>query len=98
LGLIFDPKTLAATPVDLGSSGDQIYLELYGTGLRGGSATATVGGVNVPVIGPVPQGQFIGLDQINLGPLPRTLAGRGEVEIALMVAGQPSNVVTVTIR
>lgn len=98
LGPIFDPKTLAPTPVDLGSSGDQIYLQLYGTGLRGGSAIATVGGVNVPVIGPVPQGEFIGLDQVNVGPLPHTLAGRGDLDIALTVAGQPSNVVTVNIR
>ena len=93
-----DPKTLAATPINLGGSGEQIYLQLYGTGLRGGSAVATVGGVSVPVAGPVPQGEFTGLDQVNLGPLPSTLAGRGELEISLIVAGKPSNIVTVNIR
>ena len=35
--------------------------------------------------GPVAQGQFDGLDQLNLGPLPRSLAGRGEVEVVVTV-------------
>ena len=46
--------------------------------------------------GPVAQGQFDGLDQINLGPLPRELAGRGEVDIVITVDGKQANVVTVT--
>jgi uncharacterized protein (TIGR03437 family) len=92
----------ARTPVavDLGGAGDQVFLSLFGTGMRGGSggATATVGGEPVGVQGPVAQGQFVGLDQVNLGPLPRTLAGRGEVEIRLVVAGRGANVVTVRVR
>lgn len=86
--------------VDLGGPGDQVFLSLFGTGMRGGSgaATATVGGEPVGVQGPVAQGQFVGLDQVNLGPLPRTLAGRGEVEIRLVVAGRGANVVTVRLR
>ncbi|MCS6952007.1 MAG: PhoPQ-activated protein PqaA family protein [Bryobacterales bacterium] len=92
----------ARTPVgvDLGGSGDQVYLSLFGTGMRRGSGTvtATVGGEPVGVAGPVAQGQFEGLDQVNLGPLPRTLAGRGEVEIRLVVAGRSANVVTVEMR
>ena len=42
----------------------------------------------------VAQGQFAGLDQVNIGPLPRTLAGRGEVNLYVTVDGNRSNTVT----
>ena len=50
------------------------------------------------MLGAVPQGQFVGLDQVNLGPLPRSLTGRGEVDIVLTVDGKVANTVTVTIQ
>jgi len=44
---------LVAVPIDLGGSGDQLYVVLYGTGIRHNSAlagvTVTVNGLNVPV-------------------------------------------------
>jgi uncharacterized protein (TIGR03437 family) len=88
------------TPVSLGGAGDQVYLALFGTGMRGaaGGASATVGGEAVPVAGPAPQSEYPGLDQVNLGPLPRSLAGRGEVSIALVVGGKPANSVTVILQ
>lgn len=95
-GLLFDPATLADTGVPA-AAGDQIYLLLYGTGMRGGSATATVGGVNVPVAGPVAQGQYQGLDQINLGPLPLRI-GLGQKQIIIRQGDLVSNTVTVTFR
>jgi uncharacterized protein (TIGR03437 family) len=52
----------------------------------------------VPVSYAGPQGAFAGLDQINLGPLPRGLAGMGEVNIVLKVDGQTANTVTVSIQ
>ncbi len=85
---------------DLGvpaAAGDQIYLLLYGTGLRGGPATATVGGISVPVAGPVAQGQYQGLDQINLGPLPLRV-GLGQKEIVIRQGEELANIVTVTFR
>lgn len=89
-------------PIDLGPESDQVFLILYGTGIRGRSAlsavTATIGGVSVPVTFAGAQGTFVGLDQINLGPLPRSLAGRGEVDVVLTVDGKTSNTVRVTIR
>jgi uncharacterized protein (TIGR03437 family) len=39
-----------------------------------------------------------GLDQINLGPLPSSLAGAGQVNIVVTVDGQTANTVTVTIQ
>ena len=83
-------------PFSIGA--DQVYLLLFGTGLRGWrtAATAVVGGKTVPVAGPVAQGMFDGLDQVNLGPLPASLADRrGELEVALTVDGAAANRVRV---
>jgi len=89
-----------ATPIDLGPEGDQVFLVLYGTGLRNRSAlaavTAAVGTSNAEVLYAGPQGGQ-GLDQINLR-LARTLIGAGDVEVRLNVDGRPSNAVRVTIR
>lgn len=90
-----------AKPVDLGPEADQVFLVLFGTGVRGRSSlsalTAKVGGLaTVPTFAGA-QGAFVGVDQINL-PLARTLAGRGEVQIELTADGKAANVVTVTIQ
>ncbi len=86
-------------PIDLGPPTDQVYLLLFGTGIRGARSpvTATAGGQNVPVLGAVPHSVFVGLDQVNIGPLPRTLIGRGEIPLILTVEGRPANTVTVSI-
>jgi uncharacterized protein (TIGR03437 family) len=79
----FEPR-----PIDLGSAEDQVWLVLFGTGIRGRAAlsnvTATIGGVNALVSYAGAQGEFAGLDQVNLL-IPRSLAGRGEVDIVLVV-------------
>lgn len=95
-GLLFNPNTRALAPITV-APGDQVYLILYGTGMRGGPATATVGGVAVPVAGPVAQGQYQGLDQINLGPLPAQI-GYGQKEIIVRQGEELSNAVTVAFR
>ena len=41
--------------------------------------------------------QIIGLDQINVR-IPRSLIGRGEVDVVLMVDNQRANVVKVNIK
>jgi uncharacterized protein (TIGR03437 family) len=75
-----------------------VYLLLFGTGMsKSAVATATVAGQDVGVT-VLPASGFVGLDQVNLGPLPRSLAGAGEVKIALSVDGVPANVVTVNIQ
>lgn len=99
----FDPalNRYVALPIDLGPAGEQIYLALFGTGWRNRSAlsavTATVGGVDVPVTYAGPQLQLTGLDQFNLQ-LPRTLIGRGEVDVVVTVDGKTANTVRVAIR
>ena len=95
-GLTFDGN-LAPIPLDLGPEGAELYVSLFATGMRNfsGEVAVTVDGVPVPFSGPVAQGEFEGLDQLNIGPLPRSLAGRGEVEIVVTVDGKQANVVTV---
>jgi uncharacterized protein (TIGR03437 family) len=93
------PGSRTAVPIALGSESDRVFLLLFGTGMRKAAvATATVGGQAVGIAGPLPAPGFAGLDQVNLGPLPRSLAGAGEVKIALTVDGVPANVVTANIR
>jgi uncharacterized protein (TIGR03437 family) len=87
-------------PLDLGPADEQLYLMLFGTGLRHrdpqGTVTVKIGGIDVPVLYAGAQGQFVGLDQVNVS-LPRALVGRGEVEIALTVDGRATNKVKVFI-
>jgi len=98
-GLTFD-NMLAPVPLDFGPAGSDLYVFLFTTGMRNstGTVTATVDGIPVPFNGPVAQGQFDGLDQLNLGPLPRSLVGRGEVDVAITVDGKQANVVTIAFR
>jgi uncharacterized protein (TIGR03437 family) len=87
-------------PIDIGE--DPVYLLLFGTGIRGIRDLAAVdlraGGINVPVLFAGPQGSFEGLDQVNAGPLPSILRGRGELELMLTVGGKPANIVTIAVR
>jgi uncharacterized protein (TIGR03437 family) len=84
----------------LGPEGTQVFLTFYGTGLRAHvqPVTAVIGGFATPVTAAVAQGQFVGLDQINVGPVPRDLIGKGEVNVIFNVDGQASNTVTVNIQ
>ncbi len=94
------PLVCTAVPIDLGSATDTVYLSLYGTGIRGATAssvTATLGGfpANVQYAGAQPA--FAGLDQVNLEINP-ALRGQGTVSIILTVNGVAANVVTVAIQ
>jgi uncharacterized protein (TIGR03437 family) len=86
-------------PISLGPSTEQVFLEMYGTGIRDAKGvTVTVGGLSVPVTyyGAAPG--FAGEDQVNIGPLPQSLAGKGSVKILLTADGQAANTVNVTIQ
>jgi uncharacterized protein (TIGR03437 family) len=62
------------------------------------AVTATVGGIAVPVLYAGPQSEYPGLDQVNIGPLPASLGGRGQLTIAMKVDGKDTPAVTVAIR
>jgi uncharacterized protein (TIGR03437 family) len=88
-------------PIDLGPPGEQVYLILFGTGLRRFSAppgvTAKIGGMDAIVTYAGPVDGFAGLDQINVF-LPRDLIGRGEVEVVLTADNSAANMVKINIR
>ncbi|MBK9313377.1 MAG: hypothetical protein IPM55_03880 [Acidobacteria bacterium] len=100
----FDQGAQAFVPIeiDMGPDGEQIYLIMYGTGFRGNTGlnnvTVTIGGTAVPVLYASGAPGFIGLDQANLGPLPRTLIGRKVVDIVMTVDGVAANPVQMSIK
>ncbi len=99
----WDPaqNRFVAVPIDLSVENEQVFLILFGTGLRYrtslSSVNAKIGGTEAPVLFAGAQNDFVGLDQVNLG-VSRSLAGRGEVDIILMVDGKAANTVKVNVK
>lgn len=93
--------SFAATPIDLGPEGEQVFLILFGTGLRNNSAlqnvSVTIGGENCELFYAGAQGGFVGLDQVNLR-VPRSLIGRGDVDLVFIADGKPANTLRVRIK
>jgi uncharacterized protein (TIGR03437 family) len=91
----------APLALDLGPETDQVFLIVFGTGFRGRSSlsatSATMGGVNTEVLFAGAQGDLAGLDQANLR-IPRTLAGRGEIDVVLRVDGKAANTVKINVK
>lgn len=94
------PGSCVPVALDLGAESDQVFLVLFGTGIRGRSSLSavrvTMGGEAAEVQAAGPQGEFVGLDQVNIR-VPRSLRGRGEVSVVLTVDGKSANTVTVRI-
>jgi uncharacterized protein (TIGR03437 family) len=90
-----------ALPIDLGAETDLVFLIAYGTGFRHRSAlsavSATLGDTRAEVSFAGAQGSLVGVDQLNIL-IPRSLAGRGNVDIALRVDDKPANAVTINIK
>lgn len=94
------------TPIDLGISGDRVFLELYGTGIRNKtgpaenptSIKAYLGGTPLPVLYAGAQSGFFGLDQVNVE-LPSSLAGRNAaLHLVLYVDGRVVNTTTFPVK
>jgi uncharacterized protein (TIGR03437 family) len=88
-----------SVPIDL-SNGDQVFLLLFGTGIRSRTAlsgvSVAIDGVASQVTFAGPQG-FVGLDQVNVL-VPPSLAGRGEVDLQLTADTVNSNIVRVNFK
>lgn len=82
-------------PIDLGPVGDEIYLVLFGSGMRGATGisgiTARLGDKAIPVLYLGADSTYVGLDQLNLGPVPKSLVGAGIVNLTVSVDGQVVN-------
>jgi uncharacterized protein (TIGR03437 family) len=100
---VFDEvqQRFVTQPIDFGAETDQVFLVLFGSGLRNRAAlsatTVRVGGVSLPPLYVGAQGGLVGLDQINVA-LPRTFAGRGNAKVEITVDGQIANAVTLNFR
>jgi uncharacterized protein (TIGR03437 family) len=86
-------------PIDPGVDAP-VYLSFYGTGISArsslGNVTVTIGGESIPALYAGPQGQFPGLDQVNV-PLPLSLRGSGVVSVTVTVDGVTSNPVQIAV-
>ena len=97
----FQSNGFLPTPIDLGPESEQVFLVLFLTGSRFNSGlsgvTADIGGVSAPVLYAGAQGALFGLDQMNIR-LPRTLIGRGLVDLTTRVDGKVTNKVQIQIK
>ncbi len=91
----------AAVPIVWNNGTEEIYLNMYASGVRGRSAlsnvTVMIGGAAQNVVSASAQGVFAGLDQVNVL-LNRNLATRGNVDVVLMVDGRTANTVTLNFQ
>jgi uncharacterized protein (TIGR03437 family) len=87
-----------STPISLGAASDTVYVTLYASGIRGAQDVQVyVAGQSVPVIFAGAQGQYAGLDQVNIT-IPRALAGTGEASVYVVADGKTSNMTTLNIQ
>ena len=93
------PEALRSGPISFGS--EQLFLTLYGTGIRHtqgqSSVTCTINGQDLPILFAGAQPTFLGLDQVNVR-LPASFAGTGVATVVIRVDGQASNPVTLTFQ
>lgn len=94
-------KRFVAVQIDFGAATDQLYLIGFGTGFRNrsslGAVTCTIGGVAADVLFAGSQDGYVGLDQANIA-IPRSLTGRGNVDVVLRVDGVAANTVTINLK
>lgn len=87
--------------VDFDPATEDLYLELYGTGIRYRSNLANVvceiGGVKVPVEYAFVAPGYYGLDQVNIK-IPTSLDNRGEMDLILTVDGRKAKTLRVNIK
>jgi len=89
------------SPVDLGPASDQVFLLLFGTGIRNRSSpanvTAKIAEMDASVTYAGAQGLDPGLDQVNIQ-IPRALQGRGQVLVWLTVDGLYANALQIAVK
>lgn len=99
----FDPdqNKFFAVPIDVANPAEQVFLLAFGTGISGRLALsnfqAKIGGETSEITFVGALSDFVGLDQLNLR-LPKTLAGRGNVDVALTVDGKAANIVQINVK
>lgn len=88
-------------PVNTAADPEQVFLVLYGTGIRNRSnlsnVSVKIGGIDAQVTFAGAQGEYTGLDQVNIR-LAKEFAGRGDVVVELIVDGRMANPVNIYVR
>jgi uncharacterized protein (TIGR03437 family) len=91
-------RSCLVAPLSLGAATDTLYIELYGTGIRGAaSVQCFVAGQSVPCLYAGPVAAYAGLDQVNIS-IPKSLAGTGDVRVYVVADGVASNAVGLNIQ
>jgi hypothetical protein len=81
-------QSIGARSVDLGAPSDVVVLQFYASGVRDAREVhVQIDGEDATVLYAGAAERFSGLDQISVQ-VPRSLAGRGEVEVRLTADGQ----------
>ena len=100
----FDPaqNKYVPIPIDLGPETDQVFLDLFGTGIRSRTDLSSIKALGFLVGFPEvtyagPQRIYSGVDQVNIR-LPRSLIGLGKLSIDLLVETALSNHVEINIK
>jgi uncharacterized protein (TIGR03437 family) len=95
------PAVCTPDPINLGIASTNVFLALFGTGIRGRSGLAgvsvTLGTLALQVTYAGAQGSYPGLDQINVL-LDRALMGKGLLTLQLAVDGVAANPVTLNVK
>ena len=95
------PLVCTPSPIDLGPASINVFLALFGTGIRGRSSlsgvSVTLGGVPLQVYYAGAQNTYPGLDQVNVL-LAHSLAGKGQLVLQMTVDGVAANPVLVQIK
>jgi uncharacterized protein (TIGR03437 family) len=98
--LTFDPdRGVLPVPLDLDAAKGGVYVSLYGSGWRGGTdaVQVTAGTREIPVAGAAAHPVYAGLDQLNIGPLPASLAERDVISLTVRAGGASSNPVALSL-
>jgi uncharacterized protein (TIGR03437 family) len=91
-------QSIGARSVDLGTPSDVVVLQFYASGVRdAGEVRVQIGGEDAAVLYAGAAERFSGLDQVSVQ-VPRSLAGRGAVEVLLTVGGQTAGPVRLQIQ
>jgi len=91
-------RSIGTGPLDLGAPSDVVVLQFYASGVRDAADVhVRVGGEEVGVLYAGAAEHFSGLDQVSVQ-VPRSLAGRGEVDVLLTADGQTGSPVRLRIQ
>jgi len=94
-------KKFIPAPIDLGPANDNVFLIVFGTGVRGRGSLSdikvTIDGEPAEVSYAGPVGGLVALDQLNIR-IPHSLGGRGEVKVVITIDGHVANTFIINIK